>query len=185
MRARILRNSLDFWRGSLEESQLGCPCAFPSPTPLVGPYQWQDPPTHFQILQNSEVSFFTHPPPAVCDEEFVMNQSEFNACPSSPTSPSPCPANVPRTFLQGIKSCVILLERAKNIGKTLPGPCRERKQNSKERLMLAVTWCHCFQCLMTSGLKTRQCGISCSLYLSASWRGLFGLGLVGFVFLLI
>lgn len=99
----------------------------------VGPHQWQDLPVHSQILQNSGVSFSTHSPPSGCDE-----WSEFNAYPNSPTSLSSCPVRISRTFLRGIKFCVILLERA-NIDKTLPGPCRERQQNSKERLMLAGT----------------------------------------------
>lgn len=115
---RILRNTLDFWRGFLEESQLGCPCAFPSSTLLVGPHQWQDPPAHSHILHNSGVSFS---PPAWCGEEFGMSQSEFSARPNSPASRSPCPANVPRTFLQGIESCVILLARAKKLLKLCQG----------------------------------------------------------------
>lgn len=80
-----------------------------SPHPWVshtfwGTHQRQDPPTHSQILQNSGVSFSTH-----------------------------------------------------------PQPWGKRQQNSKETLMLAVTWCHCFQCRVTRGVKNRWCDISCSL----------------------
>lgn len=71
---------MDFWRGSLEESQLGHPCALPSPVGV--PRFLRDPsvPRSTHALPNSPEFWgqFLHPPSAF-QEETAEFQGNVNA----------------------------------------------------------------------------------------------------------